>query len=69
MESETLAALEALAETQRQIVTLTFNPFFHTEGDPRRWRAPLSADVRGTGATPDEALAALLDSLERYAEH
>ncbi len=64
VDGDTLAALEALAQTQRQIVTLTYNPFFVAEGDPRRWLATLSAEVRGTGATPDEALAALLASLQ-----
>ena len=68
MDSEVLAALRALAETQRQIVTLTFNPFFAVESDPRRWLATLSSEVKGMGATPDEALGALLASLQGRAE-
>ncbi len=68
VDGDTLAALEALAQTQRQIVTLTYNPFFVAESDPRRWLATLSAEVKGTGATPDEALAALLARLDGHGE-
>ncbi len=66
MDGKTLAALKALAKRQKQIVTLTFNPFFVSDRDPHSWLATLG-DVRGRGATPDEALAALLADLRGYA--
>jgi hypothetical protein len=63
MDGKTLAAVKALAKSQRRIVTLTYNPHFISDEDPRSWLATVDVDVKGRGATPGEALAALQANL------